>query len=92
VQAQQCVSRFFSFELLWCGVAVEQNGADYSTLSVDWLGIFNYPRHIAADHQCHDPFDCIDLCGRLRDQGMAPSTCTFCQPACPVNVLVSRPQ
>ena len=85
--AQQCAFRFFSFNAVWCGVAIEQHGSDYSTLAVDYLGLFQFPRQITTDQYCYDPFDCIDLCARLRDAGMAPATCSFCQPACPVNVL-----
>lgn len=70
-------------EWLFCGVPIDRRGGDYSTVSMDWLGILEFPRQITPDLHCFIPFECMDICHKLRMQNIAPPACSFCDtPVC----------
>ena len=83
----QCWDGFH--EMAFCGVDVNDEGGNYMDLSIDYLGIIEYPKHIDSRTKCYNPFECINICARLRSEGRAPPTCTFCNTKCPFNFFES---
>lgn len=59
-----------------CGVSATRSGGDFTTISVDWLGLVEFPRHITNEHSCWNPAECMDICQNLRDKGFTPDACT----------------
>ena len=80
-----------SLEIWMCGVDVHNYARDYSGVSIDWGTIVEFPRHVAGQ-QCWTPFDCMDLCIKLRERGLAPTECTYCSTPCPVDFLATVSQ
>ena len=79
----QCV--YNVWEMLYCGIDVNDAGGDYADLSIDYLGLVEFPRHIDSQTKCWNPYECAGLCYQLRREGRAPPTCTYCNTQCPSN-------
>jgi len=71
-----CASHSPSDVCAVCGVSATRSGGDFTTISVDWLGLVEFPRHITNEHSCWNPADCMDICQNLRDKGFTPDACT----------------
>ena len=71
-----------------CGVNVVDFEADYTGVHVKWSNGLGFPRKLTPELECSNPFDCISQCEKLRDLGVAPATCTYCNTPCHVNALV----
>ena len=76
-QTMQCFDNWY-VEFWFCGIGVKRTGGDFSSVSVDWAGAFDFPRHIVPGRSCWFPGECQDICQDLRNQGIAPEACTFC--------------
>lgn len=77
--ATQCADNWYT-EFYFCGVAARRSGGDFTTISVDWLGLIEFPRQITSDKSCWNPADCMDVCQQLRDKGITPDACTVSHP------------
>lgn len=88
LEALQCFDMFQ--ELLMCGVPYVNYEHDYSGVHVKWgkAGLL-YPRPLTNEEECNNPFDCLRKCQTLRDNGVAPEACTWCNTPCPVNALAT---
>lgn len=82
----QCADHW-NVEFWWCGVAVQNTGGDFSTTTIDWMGVLEFPRTLATGVTCLFPGDCQDKCQMLRNQGTPSEACTFCYTDCPVNLI-----
>ena len=78
-QMGQGVEQCFDVQLeFWmCGVDVKNYARDYSGVNIDWRSIVPFNRKVNGQ-TCLTPYDCMDLCVKLRDKGMAPTECTYC--------------